>query len=644
MSILIFESCDDSSSNKTQDCEEWEYFDTDRDKCRLNENACAENIDCINYGDICKDNKCLTPVSCNEWENYNEQTNTCSLTYGRCLEDTDCQTKQYCNPSKICLDYPTVSWSTNCPSYLSPNAECATVKLPLNYNSGENKTVDTFIFRHLSTSNNVKGQIWFLQGGPGGSGSVFSKYYFDQYTEKYPDYDFYSLDHRGVANSSRLTCAKEATMNDPVAFRLCTEELASNLGDDLQQYSTTNAAKDVGFLLDILKEDNKQRFIYGVSYGTYWAERYLTIFPEQADGVILDSICTLKECYMDDYSYWSDVVGKQFMDVCAEDASCKAKMNTINTAGTKEAMMDVLNKMDITPCDFGYGAFRKADIQTFLTTMLMNFYARILIPPVLYRLNRCEDGDKAALKNLISSMYGMGGKKSDALFVTEAEMNSNNVLYYNIVFSELWYGRTQEEITEVFDNSLFNTGNGLDMYNMKNSSHWNEYGDTGYLNQSPNTSTPILMMNGTLDPQTALEIALPSKELFNKENQYFITFPQTPHGVSSSSITNEMISNFGQGTTCGEKIMFQFFSNPTQEPSTTCLSDMYQLSWADSGMVRGMGYQLLGTPDVWDGTPTGKKSSISSKFSKAINTSIEKTNLEYEKYPELIKFIKKIMK
>ncbi len=650
LSSFLTISCGSDNNTDTKTtcdpaCNTWETCVNG--KCKITEKgACNDTMDCINSGDVCKDHKCITPASCNTWETYVESTNSCVLTPGRCLSVDDCTERQYCNSAKECKSYPAVSWSTNCPSYLSTNAECATVKLPLDYDSDNGKTIDVFIFRHKAISGTSKGQIWFLQGGPGGSGSTFSKYYFDKYTQKYPDYDFYSLDHRGVANSSRLSCSQEDRITDPVSFRECANELNTSMGDDLLEYSTTNAAKDVGFLMEMLKKPNKKRFVYGVSYGTYWAERYLTIFPSQADGVILDSICTLKHCYFDDYSKWTDVVGHQFMDVCKDDSTCKSKMDLISpdTEQTpQEAMKTVLDKMNTTSCFIdGYGAFDKATTQTFLTTMLMNFYARVLIPPVLVRLNRCNTNDKAVLKTLLDRLYGgMHGKNTDGFFVSDEEMNNNTVLYYNIVFGELWYGRTEEEITEVFENSLFNTGNGLDMYNMKNSGHWHEYGDKGYLNKLPETDTPVLMMNGTLDPQTALEIALPSKDFLNKEHQYFLTFPQTPHGITSSSYTNEMIHNYGQGTTCGEKIMFEWITNPTQEPDTSCYNDMYKISWNDD-LIRGLGNMYMGTGDVWGDGSKKSYSKISPKFEKSIKESMEKTYLEYEKYPEIMKFIKNL--
>ena len=49
---------------------------------------------------------------------------------------------------------------------------------------------------------------------------------------------------------------------------------------------------DVGELINLFKRNgiHDSAFVYGVSYGTYWAERYMQLFPRQAKGVILDSV------------------------------------------------------------------------------------------------------------------------------------------------------------------------------------------------------------------------------------------------------------------------------------------------------------------------------------------------------------------
>ncbi len=666
--ILLFISCGDNSNDTTTCnpvCNEWESCING--KCKITrKGACNQTEDCINSGDICKNNKCIKSdycdetikcnnskeicknnkciikVNCNEWETYDENRNLCIISSGRCTKKIHCKERQYCNSANYCKDYPSVNWTNNCPSYISTNAECTTIKLPLNYNQDNGKTVDIFVYRHKAISGNSKGQIWFLAGGPGGSGAVFSQNYFDDFTQKYPDYDFYSMDHRGAGNSSRLTCKQENSMENLTNLKKCTDELSLNMGNDIQQYSTTNAAKDLGLLLDIFKKPGKKRYIYGLSYGTYWVERYLTIFPNQADAVILDSICTLQNCHFDKFIPLTDTTGKRFLSICENDLTCSSKMNEINSENEtpEEAYKSVLDNINNNTCNFGLGNFNKDDIRTALTGMLMNFYTRILIPSTIYRLNRCNEGDKKALKNLFKNAFGLKNKK----YVSrEKVVNITKVLYYNIVFSELWSGRSYNDVLEDTQNALFYLTSTLNLPKLKNSNYWNIYTDNEYIDKLPDTEIPILMLNGNLDSQTPIETAIKSKNLFNKNNQYFIEFPEVIHVVLSSAISEAWIRG-DENSTCGEKIIFDFLETPDEMPDTTCINEIYKLSWKNSSLLSAIGDMYYGTGDIWDGTPDNKAIIKNSRLKKSIKESMDKTYLEYEKYPEIMNFIKNITK
>ena len=48
--------------------------------------------------------------------------------------------------------------------------------------------------------------------------------------------------------------------------------------------------RDLAAVLERTRKPGQRSFVYGVSYGTYWAQRYLHVAPTQAAGVILDSI------------------------------------------------------------------------------------------------------------------------------------------------------------------------------------------------------------------------------------------------------------------------------------------------------------------------------------------------------------------
>ena len=152
-------------------------------------------------------------------------------------------------------------------------AECTTVDMPLNHIEDDGRKVPIFVYRVRGKAAQKKGQIWFLQGGPGDTNAVFAQLFL-LITDRFPEWDFYSPEHRGVGLSANLNC-NDQPLQDPYYLRWCIDFLENTWGDNLKDFSTTNAAFDVIDLIDILREEGKQVSIYGGSYGTYWIQRIL---------------------------------------------------------------------------------------------------------------------------------------------------------------------------------------------------------------------------------------------------------------------------------------------------------------------------------------------------------------------------------
>ncbi|MBU1069229.1 lysophospholipase [Myxococcota bacterium] len=119
-------------------------------------------------------------------------------------------------------------------------------------------------------------------------------------------------------------------------------------------FNTTQAARDLAAVIDRTRENGVPVIVYGVSYGTYWALRYLRLYPTHSDGVILDSICAPGHCTLDEYDRNFDENGMMVMDACLSDATCGAKLSTID-ADPWTAVGNVFAKMDAgTLCDGEY--------------------------------------------------------------------------------------------------------------------------------------------------------------------------------------------------------------------------------------------------------------------------------------------------
>ena len=138
--------------------------------------------------------------------------------------------------------------------YKPAQAQCRTVEVPLDHDSSSRGTVNIFSFRYLSSSEKRKGQIWFLEGGPGGSGRLLARAML-QVAEYYPDFDVYSLDHRGVGGSTRFGCSGDNEFGDDWdRYQECYDEIYEKWAGDIEHFSTTSAARDLHTLISLSRQ------------------------------------------------------------------------------------------------------------------------------------------------------------------------------------------------------------------------------------------------------------------------------------------------------------------------------------------------------------------------------------------------------
>ena len=319
-----------------------------------------------------------------------------------------------CNNTGDSKSNTQITWG-ECPDFIDPDnkgAECATIDMPVDHMAQDGQEIPIFVYRVLGKAPQKKGQIWFLQGGPGDTNAVFAQLFF-LITDRFPEWDFYSPEHRGVGLSANLNC-NDQPLQDPDYLKWCIDFLEDTWGEHLKDFSTTNAAFDVLNLIDILREEGKQVFIYGGSYGTYWIQRMLQINPDIADGVILDSVCPAADCFLDDFDAYQNFMGMQIMNICNEDPVCSEKLGTIDP-NAFQAVGKVFQKVDegniCAGCDNDEcmnitDTFDRVTLRNLLAVMAGDWCFRPLIPPLIYRLNRCNESDQMALNNFLQTLSG----------------------------------------------------------------------------------------------------------------------------------------------------------------------------------------------------------------------------------------------
>ncbi|MFD2690027.1 alpha/beta hydrolase [Streptomyces phyllanthi] len=204
-----------------------------------------------------------------------------------------------------------IDWQ-DCPEDwgLEKPIQCGWVTVPLDYAKPYGKQIKLAVDRigNTGTKAERQGALVYNPGGPGGSGLRFPR----RVTTKNPlwaaaakAYDFVGFDPRGVGHSAPISCIDpqefvKAPKLDPVpdseADKRAHRKLAAEYADGCKERSgamlphmtTPNTARDLDVIRAALGE-KKLNFL-GVSYGTYIAAVYGTLFPTHVRRMVADSV------------------------------------------------------------------------------------------------------------------------------------------------------------------------------------------------------------------------------------------------------------------------------------------------------------------------------------------------------------------
>ncbi|MET9294683.1 alpha/beta hydrolase [Streptomyces sp. NPDC003077] len=182
------------------------------------------------------------------------------------------------------------------------NAECTTVKVPLDYSRPRGRTLDIAISRIKATDPaKRRGILQTNPGGPGGRGlGMPAELRAAMAPEVAAAYDIIGMDTRGVGASAPLDCGltrmswMRSAGSDRAGFdkswRLAKNDADAcwkKYPDVLPHLTTRNIARDVDVVRGALGERKTSWF--GQSYGTFLGATYAQMFPERVDRLVLDS-------------------------------------------------------------------------------------------------------------------------------------------------------------------------------------------------------------------------------------------------------------------------------------------------------------------------------------------------------------------
>uniref|UniRef100_H3GWI2 AB hydrolase-1 domain-containing protein n=1 Tax=Phytophthora ramorum TaxID=164328 RepID=H3GWI2_PHYRM len=264
----------------------------------------------------------------------------------------------------------------------------------------------------------------------------------------------YIMDHRGTGRSTRLDCSEASTTASmwgsevkPSVVGDCAKELATKYGD-LSSFSTTSAATDVAFFISE-HTNGENTIVFGWSYGTALAERLMHLDPPGVTGYVLDGIASSSGAPGERFPYYSTwdtdfgEVADRFLALCEQDEEISARFTKKGLSGTIQHLITKLDRDPESTCaklikdfkiDNGVSSIEPPSfsLRRALGTLLSDADMRTLIPPVVYRLNRCASKDIPVLGQLVAAL------KSNINTTIEDVDYQSSLLFNLITFSEMW--------------------------------------------------------------------------------------------------------------------------------------------------------------------------------------------------------------
>jgi pimeloyl-ACP methyl ester carboxylesterase len=480
-------------------------------------------------------------------------------------------------------------------------AECADVDVPLDWDHPEGEHITLWV-EHLIAAEPSGRSMWALMGGPGQSGQDFEGLA-ALVAARDPGLDIYMPDHRGTGRSTRLLCSEqEAPLSEggpqitPSEWPACRDAMVERWGDGLAHFSTTSAARDVEFLIDVEHEEADQVVVLGISYGTYLANRYLMIAPEQADGVVLDSMCMPGDCWLSRQDLWEDEAGRAILARCADHADCAAHLGPDPVATLAELHASVAaGHCPLT----NEPAVDQELLRTAIGQMMFGYGTRQLVPALIHRMRRCNDADQVVIRHLYEAIFGpIFGTSFDPSRLPMPSLGPGDggprgyswPLAANVMMGEMWEPSepSEDELEARWEATL--TCRGVSRGSSAAAMLWPRYEDP-LAGMIAEPRIPVLGMIADLDVATPPRYARPWADMLAGPHQRYIEIPNAAHAViAQGPFTDDMT------TTCGRELILQFVRDPEAELDTSCLARTLPLRFFGSDPFV---MALFGTTDLW---------------------------------------------
>jgi pimeloyl-ACP methyl ester carboxylesterase len=392
----------------------------------------------------------------------------------------------------------------------------------------------------------------YLEGGPGGAGSLSLERMFPYFEPLLADRDLVALDQRGTGYSSpllhctRLESAFDSELSDAEQLDASTSELARCAADfrdrgfEPKQFSTRASAADVERLRQALGYESWH--VFGVSYGTRLALDVMRYFPEGVASVVLDSTLPPDVDFLANVPRSVSATFARIFEHCAAQSACNGAYPDL--AETFSSMIASLTATPVEielPNDTTYLLDGRRAIELFgaLSYSSENI---VYIPELIRQL---ASGRLDTIRDVVQLL---NGEVADVPAVA-------NGLYLSIVCSEYAAFSSVAEVQAAIDEQLPSLRAGFSANETIDLCHaWNVSPATEDERQPIVSDLPALVLAGGYDPVTPP--AWGERVAMGLSNGIFEQMESSGHAVFASS--------------CGIRMIREFWDDPSRYSGGAC--------------------------------------------------------------------------
>lgn len=234
--------------------------------------------------------------------------------------------------------------TTPCGDVAAAPATCGTATVPADWTRPGGETIDVSYVLIPATSGSSVGTVIPFMGGPGES-MIAQLGIIAPLGDAGPDSDLLVVDVRGAGRSGALTCAvfddaSEVSLGAAQVrdTGICGEQIGSERND----YTTVASVLDIESIRRGLALEDPS--LIGFSYGTFIAQTYATLFPDDVRGAVLDGAVPIEQ------SGWGTDIPTNVVPVlelrCARTTTCPDGADAV-----AESIRTVAEFLAATPID-----------------------------------------------------------------------------------------------------------------------------------------------------------------------------------------------------------------------------------------------------------------------------------------------------